>query len=159
MQLPIYNSVTMGMGWGLFLLVQTPQSARRSHDRRVVIGANDMGWGNFSPTPFSPSIHRLFASFQTKRPRKNSRASIVGWGWEGECKKEERELGLDDFMLLQPRTTVKTTNVRFFSLQQSQNLCCDKIFNGKLLPVPPSKYAELDHIRWGFNISNCFKIK
>ncbi|OWK17014.1 hypothetical protein Celaphus_00011527 [Cervus elaphus hippelaphus] len=25
----------MGMGWGLFLLVQTPQSAQRSHDRRV----------------------------------------------------------------------------------------------------------------------------
>lgn len=32
----------MGMGRGLFLLVQTPLSAQRSRDTRVVIGAGDM---------------------------------------------------------------------------------------------------------------------
>lgn len=47
----------------------------------------------------------------------------MGWGWEGECKKEERELGLDDFMLLKPQTTVKTTNVRFFSPTLNRRIC------------------------------------
>lgn len=90
MQLPIYNSVTMGMGWGLFLLVQTPQSAQRSHDRRVVIGANDMGWGNFSPTPFSlASIDCLHPSDKETEKKQSSIHCGVGLGRGVQKRKKE----------------------------------------------------------------------
>lgn len=145
MRLPIYNSVTMGMGWGLFLLVQTPQSAQRSHDRRVVIGASDMGWGNLSPTPFS--LASIDCILQTKRPCKNSQPNIhygVGLG-RGEGR-EERELELDGFMLFKPQTTVKITNVRVFYPTCNRRIW-DEIFNGKLFPAPPSKNIKLHSVR------------
>lgn len=150
MQLPIYNSVTMGMGWGLFLLVQTPQSAQRSHDRRVVIGARDMGWGNLSPTPFSlASIDCLHPS--DKETVQKLSASIhygvgFGMGWGG---REEREIELN-FIFLKPQTRVKIY-VNFFN---TMNFCGDEIFNVKLLPAPTSYLVRI----WSFGKDSAFLI-
>lgn len=115
MRLPIYNSVTMGMGWGLFLLVQTPRSARRSHDGRVLIGASNMGWGNLSPTPFSlASIDCLHPSDKETVQKQSAEHPLWGGvGGEGAGEGKKKNLNWMIFILLKPHTTVKITNVGF----------------------------------------------
>lgn len=69
-----------GMGWGLFLLVQTLNLPRgAATEEWWLVHAT---WDDFHP--FSPSIHRSACILQTKETEQTvSRASITGWGWEG----------------------------------------------------------------------------
>lgn len=141
MRLPIYNSVTMGMGWGLFLLVQTPRSAQRSHDRRVVIGASDMGWGNLSPTPFSlASIDCLHPSDKETVQKQSAEHPLWGGVGEGGGGRKERELGSDGFTLLKPQGRVKITSVGVFFLSLNCRVCVEMkyLMKNSSQPLPQS---------------------
>lgn len=103
-----------------------PQSARRSHDRRVVIGASNMGWGNLSPTPFSLASIDCLHPPDKETVQKQSAEHPWWGGVGGRVEKRRKKTWIGWFCYcLNLTLTVKITSVGlFFFLQHLDRRIC-----------------------------------